>query len=85
MRKKRKSTGRISETHFEEIGMAMAFDQQTSVHFSEPESTANELIKLIRKLRWIGMDEEAERLQKKLASEHTDVNDTVIARSGETD
>jgi hypothetical protein len=65
--------------------MTMAFEQQTSVHFSEPESTANELIKLIRKLRWIGMDEEAERLQKKLAQQGSDTHDTVLARSGETD
>jgi hypothetical protein len=63
----------------------MAFEQQSSVHFSEPESNANELIKLIRKLRWIGMDEEAERLQKKLAQQRGDADDTVLARSGETD
>ncbi|HEX4411200.1 MAG TPA: hypothetical protein VH206_20710 [Xanthobacteraceae bacterium] len=66
--------------------MTMAYDQQqSSVHFSEPESTANELVKLIRKLRWIGMDEEAERLQKKLAQQHGVADDTVLARSGETD
>jgi hypothetical protein len=65
--------------------MAMAFEQQTPAPFSEPESTANELVKLIRKLRWIGMDEEAERLQQKLARERTAADDTVIARSGETD
>jgi hypothetical protein len=65
--------------------MAMAFDQQTSVHFSDPESTPNELVKLIRKLRWIGMDEEAERLQRKLAQQSTAADDTVVARSGETD
>jgi len=65
--------------------MAMAFDQQTSAHFSEPESTSNELVKLIRKLRWIGMDDEAERLQQKLAQQRTAAEDTVIARSGETD
>ena len=65
--------------------MTMAFDQQTPVHFSEPESTANDLVKLIRKLRWIGMDEEAERLQKKLAQQRNTADDTVLARSGETD
>lgn len=65
--------------------MAMAFDQQTSVPVAEPESSANELVKLIRKLRWIGMDDEAERLQQKLAAQRTEANDTVVARSGETD
>jgi hypothetical protein len=65
--------------------MALAFDQQTSVDFSEPESTSNELVKLIRKLRWIGMDEEAQRLEQKLAQQRTETDDTVLARSGETD
>jgi hypothetical protein len=78
----------MRKTHAEKYGrtfMAMAFEQQSSAHFSEPESTSNELIKLIRKLRWIGMDEEAERLQRKLAQQRTEADDTVIARSGETD
>jgi hypothetical protein len=65
--------------------MAMAFDQQTSTHASEPENDPGELVKLIRKLRWIGMDDEAERLQQKLALQRTEVDDTVLARSGETD
>jgi|HubBroStandDraft_1064217.scaffolds.fasta_scaffold717796_1 hypothetical protein len=65
--------------------MALAFDQQTPVDFSEPESTSNELVKLIRKLRWIGMDEEAQRLEQKLAQQRTETDDTVLARSGETD
>jgi hypothetical protein len=65
--------------------MAMAFDQQTSANLSEPEQDAGELVKLIRKLRWIGMDDEAERLQKKLALHRAEVDDTVLARSGETD
>ncbi|MFZ0424663.1 MAG: hypothetical protein WAL80_17445 [Xanthobacteraceae bacterium] len=65
--------------------MAMAFDQQKSVPVSEPENSSSELVKLIRKLRWIGMDEEAERLQQKLALRRTGLDDTVLARSGETD
>lgn len=63
----------------------MAFDQQTSVPLSDPENSSSELVKLIRKLRWIGMDEEAERLQQKLALQRTGLDDTVLARSGETD
>ena len=31
---------------------------------------SNELVKLIRKLRWIGMEEEAERLQAELTERH---------------
>jgi hypothetical protein len=42
---------------------------------------SGELIKLIRKLRWIGMDEEARRAQADLASRST--TDCVLA--GPTD
>jgi hypothetical protein len=71
--------------HTGERAVAMAFDQKTSVPLSEPENSSSDLVKLIRKLRWIGMDDEAERLQKQLALQRTGLDDTVVARSGETD
>jgi hypothetical protein len=46
---------------------------------------SNELVKLIRKLRWIGMEEEAERLQAELTERHAPAADSVVALSGETD
>lgn len=45
---------------------------------------SNELVKLIRKLRWIGMDDEARRLQSELMRRHA-AADSVVAMSGETD
>ena len=45
---------------------------------------SNELVRLIRKLRWIGMEEEAERLQAELTERHP-AADSVVALSGETD
>jgi len=45
---------------------------------------SNELVKLIRKLRWIGMDAEAERLQTELTRWHA-AADSVVAMSRETD
>jgi hypothetical protein len=44
---------------------------------------ANEMIKLIRKLRWMRMEEEAKGLQKELR--HAAATDSVLATSSETD
>jgi hypothetical protein len=56
-------------------------------HASLPSDTraSNEMIKLIRKLRWIGMDEEAHKLQKELTQRETAAEDSVVATPGETD
>jgi hypothetical protein len=46
---------------------------------------SNEMIKLIRKLRWIGMDEEAQKLQTELTQREAAPADSVVATSHETD
>ncbi len=46
---------------------------------------SNEIVKLIRKLRWIGMDEEAQKLQTELTRRETAAADCVIATPRETD
>ncbi len=51
---------------------------------AEGESRTNELVKRIRKLRWMGMEEEAERLQRELTRRCAD-SDSVIATPRETD
>ena len=51
---------------------------------AEGESRANDLVKRIRKLRWMGMEEEAERLQRELTRRCVDT-DSVIATPRETD
>lgn len=45
----------------------------------------NETIKLIRKLRWIGMDEEAQKLQRELTLRDAAPDDSVVATPRETD
>jgi hypothetical protein len=47
--------------------------------------TSSELLKLVHKLRWAGMEEEAERLLKKLKHEQTPPEDSVVATPTETD
>jgi hypothetical protein len=46
---------------------------------------SNEMIKLIRKLRWIGMDEEAQKLQRELAAREAAADDSVVATPRDTD
>jgi hypothetical protein len=58
--------------------------QQSAADATAAQSGSNELVKLIRKLRWIGMDDEAERLQSELTRRHAEA-DSVVALSGETD
>jgi hypothetical protein len=46
--------------------------------------TANELVKLIRKLRWMGLEREAEKVENQLTLRKAQT-DSVIAASRETD
>jgi hypothetical protein len=50
----------------------------------QKQRAASEFVKLIRKLRWIGMEDEAERLQQEL-KQRLILSDTVVALPRETD
>jgi hypothetical protein len=50
---------------------------------SAEQRASNEMVKLIRKLRWMGMEREAERLQTAL--NHAPQVDSVVAEPRETD
>jgi len=50
-----------------------------------PHQAPQELAKLIRKLRWIGMEEEAHRLEAAVASIPNDERGTVAAEPFSTD
>ena len=60
---------------------------------SEPKSSdgsaeqraSNDLIRLIRKLRWMGMDDEAKRMQIELMRRAVPAEDSVLARPRDTD
>ena len=47
--------------------------------------TADDLVHLIRKLRWIGMDDEAEAMQAQLADCRVPPRESVIASPRDTD
>jgi hypothetical protein len=46
-------------------------------------TASSEMVKLIRKLRWVGLEEKAEQLEKEL--EQHAVTDTVVSIQNETD
>ena len=50
-----------------------------------PEADASQCVKLIRKLRWIGLDEEANRLEQALRILGPDQRGTVFAEPRITD
>ena len=52
---------------------------------SARQRASNELVKLIRKLRWLGMEEEARGLQKELERRRATAADSVLATVAETD
>jgi hypothetical protein len=49
------------------------------------DTVTNDLVKRIRKLRWMGMEEEAKRLQAELTRRSAGEGDSVIATPRETD
>jgi TolA-binding protein len=62
--------------------------QQTPPNISDSSSTdkaPDELIQLIRKLRWMGMEDEAKGLQQELTRRHATTADSVLATPAETD
>ncbi len=64
--------------------MPMPLERAKHYDVAEDESWANDLVKRIRKLRWMGLEDEAERLQQELTRRCTD-GDSVIATPRETD
>jgi hypothetical protein len=65
--------------------MEMRRQQQKPSDGLAEQRASNELVKLIRKLRWIGMDEEAARAENQLTLRNVAAADSVVARSRETD
>ncbi len=51
----------------------------------DDQRASDALVKLIRKLRWLGMDGDVERIEMTLAARDTRHTDTVIAGPADTD
>lgn len=65
--------------------METPLEQQKPPDTSAVHRASNELIKLIRKLRWMGMDEEAKGLQNELKRRRATAADSVLATPRDTD
>ena len=65
--------------------MDTPIEQKQPSETSAAPRASNELIRLIRKLRWMGREEEAAGLQKELRQRRPTDADTVLASPGETD
>lgn len=65
--------------------MAMRHERQRPSDGVVEQRTSNELVKLIRKLRWMGMEEEAKIVENELTLCNVPAGDSVVARSRETD
>jgi hypothetical protein len=65
--------------------MDVPVEQKKPPETSTVHRASNELIRLIRKLRWMGMEEEAAGLQKELGRRRPTDADSVLATPGDTD
>lgn len=64
--------------------MEMRHDKQKPLDSSVEQRTSNELVKLIRKLRWMGMEQEAEDKENELTVRRA-AADSVVASPCDTD
>ena len=65
--------------------MGMPLERKIPNESATKSRSKKELLKLVHKLRWAGMDEEAERLLKKLKQGQTPPHDSVVPTPTETD
>jgi hypothetical protein len=67
------------------MAMDVSLKRQDHAAALAPQNTPDELVKLICKLRWIGMEDEAERLTNELTQHDAATTDSVVATPHETD
>ena len=65
--------------------MNMPLGQTKRPDLSAEQQTANDLITVIRKLRWMHMEDEAGQVQMQLASCRAAPTDTVLSEPPDTD
>ena len=65
--------------------MEVLLEQPKLPDVSAEQHASDDLIKLIRKLRWMGMLEEAERVEMQLTLRRAEPMDSVVATPQETD
>jgi hypothetical protein len=65
--------------------MEIGHDQPKPTDGLAKQQVANELVQLIRKLRWMGLEEEAAKAENQLVLGNVRAADSVVAAARETD
>jgi len=65
--------------------MEIWHEQQKPPDTLPEQRASNELVKIIRKLRWMGMEQEAKQLESELTLRDGPAADCVVAASRDTD
>jgi hypothetical protein len=65
--------------------MEIGHDRPKPPDASAEQRASNELVKLIRKLRWMGLEEEATKAENQLILRNVRAADSVVAASRDTD
>ena len=65
--------------------MEMRHDKQHPPDRLAEQRISNELVRLIRKLRWMGLEKEAEKAQSQLTRREVPATDSAVAAARETD
>jgi hypothetical protein len=60
-------------------------EEGASMERSSEQRASDELVRLIRKLRWIGLESEAESMERELTTRAVPAADSVVATPRETD
>ena len=63
----------------------MNFGEEGTMERSNEQRASDELVKLIQKLRWVGLESEAKSMQRELTARAVPAADSVIATPRETD
>jgi hypothetical protein len=69
----------------EKNDMVGSVERQEAPDVSREQRTSNELVKLIRKLRWMGLEEQAKDLQTQLAALKDANTDNALSEPQDTD
>ncbi len=60
-------------------------DQQRPPESLAEQRASSELVKLVRKLRWMGLEDEAEKMENQLIQREAAAADSVLAMPSDTD
>jgi hypothetical protein len=67
------------------VGIGELLEEGAPMERSNEQRASDEMVKLIRKLRWVGLESEAKSIERELTARAMPAGDSVIATPRETD